>query len=77
LIEGFGLVRVLIREDSPLVGTSLSQSELSGKGILVLGIERRKKWVPTPGAEEIINVVNKLVVYGRLDVLKDLFRREK
>lgn len=77
LIEGFGLVRTIIKEDSPLAGASLSQCELSEKGMLVLGIERAKKWIPTPGAEEIINVGDKLVVYGRLDVLKDLFRQEQ
>ncbi len=74
LIEGFGLVRAIIKEDSTLIGNSLSQSELSGKGMLVLGIERAKNWIPTPGAEEIINVGDKLVVYGRLDVLKTVFR---
>jgi len=76
LAEGFGLVRVLIKEHSPFAGASLSQSELSGKGVLVLGTERGKNWIPTPGAEEIINVGDRLVVYGRLDVLKALFRQE-
>ena len=75
LIEGFGLVRAMIREDSALAGTSLSQSELSGKGILVLGIERGKKWIPIPKAEEIVGEGDKLVVYGYLDALKALFRQ--
>lgn len=74
LVEGFGLVRALIKEGSPLVGSSLSQSELSGKGILVLGIERGKNWIPTPRAEEIVKGGDKLIVYGHLDVLKVLFR---
>jgi hypothetical protein len=74
-IEGFGLLRAMIREDSVLAGTSLSQSELSGKGILVLGIERGKKWIPIPKAEEIVREGDKLVAYGRLDVLKALFRQ--
>jgi len=76
LVEGFGLVRATMKGDSGLVGSSLSQCELSGKGLLVLGIERDKNWIPTPGAEEIIKVGDRLVVYGSLDVLKSLFRKE-
>jgi len=76
LVEGFGLVRTVIKEDSPLVGSSLSQCELSGRGLLVLGIERGKNWIPTPKAEETITMGDKLVVYGPLDVLKALFRQE-
>lgn len=40
------------------------------KGILVLGIERDKVWIPTPKASEIINNGDDLVVYGPLKVLK-------
>jgi hypothetical protein len=76
LVEGFGLVRATMKGDSALVGSSLSQCELSGKGLLVLGIERDKNWIPTPGAEEIIKVGDRLVVYGSLDVLKSLFHKE-
>ena len=76
LVEGFGLVRGIIKEDSPLVGIPLSQCDLATKGLLVLGIERDKNWIPTPKAEEAITVGDKLVVYGSLDVLKALFRQE-
>jgi hypothetical protein len=76
LIEGFGLVRAIVKENSPLVGGSLSQGELSAKGLLVLGIERDRNWIPTPRAEETIKVGDKLVVYGPLDILKALFRQE-
>lgn len=75
LIEGFGLVRAIIREDSPLIGNSLSQSELSEKGILVLGIERGKTWIPVPKADETIIEGDKLVIYGPLNVLKARFKK--
>jgi hypothetical protein len=74
LIEGFGLVRAIIKEDSSLIGSSLSQCQLSEKGILVLGIERGKKWIPVPKADETIMDGDKLVIYGPLDVLKVRFR---
>ena len=76
LIEGFGLVRAIIRENSPLIGNSLSQSELSEKRILVLGIERGKTWIPVPRSDEIIMDGDRLVVYGPLDVLKSRFKGE-
>lgn len=75
LIEGFGLVRAIIKEDSPLIGNSLSQSELSEKGILVLGIERGKAWIPVPKADETIKDGDKLVIYGPLDVLRARFKK--
>lgn len=74
LVEGNGLVRAVIKEDSPLVGNSLSKSKLTEKGLLVLGIERGKSWIPIPKAKEIIRESDRLVVYGPLDKLKALFR---
>jgi hypothetical protein len=76
LTEGYGLVRGIIKENSPLVGVSLSRSDLSTRGLLVLGIERAKIWIPTPKAEEVIKEGDKLVVYGHLGVLNALFRQE-
>jgi hypothetical protein len=75
LIEGFGLVRAIIKEDSSLIGSSLSQCQLSEKGILVLGIERGKNWIPVPKADETIMDGDKLVIYGPLDVLKVRFKQ--
>lgn len=74
LIEGYGLVRAFIVEGSPLVGNSLSACKLTEKGILVLGIERGKHWIPIPKAKETIETADRLVVYGPLQVLKSLFR---
>ena len=76
-LEGFGLVKKIISEDSPLFGKSLMESKLSEKGILVLGIEREKNWIPTPSAEEMIKKGDNVVVYGPLKVLKSKLEHEK
>jgi hypothetical protein len=76
LIEGYGLVRAFIKETSPLVGSSLSESRLREKELLVLGIERGKSWIPIPNPSERINEGDRLVVYGPLGVLKAIFREE-
>ncbi|MDH4221998.1 MAG: TrkA C-terminal domain-containing protein [candidate division Zixibacteria bacterium] len=74
LAEGFGLVKAIIKEGSPIIGNSLSQCELSSRGLLVLGIEREKRWIPVPGAEETIKEHDKLLVYGSLEIIKEIFR---
>jgi hypothetical protein len=69
-LEGYGLVKKIILEESPLHGKSLVESKLNEKGILVLGIERDKNWIPTPKATEIIKSGDNLVIYGPLEALK-------
>lgn len=69
-LEGYGLVKKIILEDSLLLGRSLMDSRLSEKGILVLGIEREKNWIPTPKASEIIRNGDNLIVYGPLEMLR-------
>ena len=76
-LEGYGLVKKIISDKSVLIGSSLSKCRLSEKGLLVLGIERGKNWIPTPKASEKLLQGDNLVVYGPLDVLKDLLKEEQ
>lgn len=75
-LEGYGLLRVIIKKNSQLIGSSLLQHKLTSKGLLVLGIERDKKWMPIPKANEVISVGDKLVVYGPLNIIKSIFKHE-
>lgn len=74
LLEGNGLVRAIITESSSLIGSSLSECELCEKGLMVLGIERGKNWIPIPKAKDMIQEGDRIVVYGPLEVLRALFR---
>jgi len=76
-LEGYGLVRKIISEKSPLIDSSLSECKLNEKGLLVLGIERGKNWIPTPKANESIKEGDSIVVYGPLDVLNNLLKEEQ
>jgi hypothetical protein len=76
-LEGYGLVKKIISEDSPLIGCSLSECKLNERGLLVLGIERGKDWIPTPKAREKIEEGDSIIVYGPLDVLKNLLKEER
>jgi len=69
-------VRVIITEKSPFIGTSLSERGLNEKGLVVLGIERGKNWIPFPKAEERIQEGDRIVVYGPLEVARELFKKE-
>lgn len=69
-MEGYGLVKKVIPENSTMIGQSIAKLELNKKGILVLGIEREKSWIPTPKATEILKDYDRLIVYGPLHALK-------
>ena len=73
LIEGYGLVRVMITDKLPIIGSSIAEQKLTEKEILVLGIERGKNWIPIPKPKETIQDGDKVVVYGSLNVLKGVF----
>jgi hypothetical protein len=69
-MEGYGLVKKIVPEESSMIGKSIAKLELNKKGILVLGIERENSWIPTPKAGEIMKSYDRLIVYGPLDALK-------
>lgn len=77
LIEGYGLVRAIIADDSPLIGNSISYCRSCGEKIIVLGIERGNKWIPIPGDYETMEKGDRVVVYGHHDELKNLFKEEE
>lgn len=74
LLEGYGLVKKIISKESVLVEKSLLKSKLSEKGVIVLGIERGKAWIPIPKAAEKMQEGDNIIVYGPLDVLKKLLK---
>ncbi len=74
LVEGYGLVRATITQDSSLIGHSSIEINTEEHPFVLVGIERDRKWVSLPKSREIIKQGDKLVVYGELDVLKDLFK---
>ena len=75
LAEGYGLVRAFVEEDSNLAGRQLCESELGSRSVLVLGIERGRKWISVPDAREEICGGDRIVVYGLRGELDDLLRR--
>lgn len=73
-LEGYGLIKKIIGEKSHLIGSTLSENKLNEKGLLVLGIERGKSWIPIPKANEKIQEDDGVIIYGQLSVLKELLK---
>lgn len=70
--EGYGLVRAIVADDSSLTGKRLSELRLPEQGVLLLGIERRRGWLPIPRPGEMIAEGDRLVAYGPLDTVRDV-----
>ena len=75
-LEGYGMIKKIISDKSPLIGDSLAEGHIREKGALVLGIERGKKWIPIPEATEIIHAGDHIILYGPLKILRDLLKTE-
>jgi len=77
LTEDYGLVRVIIKKDSPFVGYTLAEAYAPDSKLRLLGVERGRKWIPLPQSQEIINEGDRLVLYGELAALKHTFQSEQ
>lgn len=73
LAEGYGVVRVQLQEGSPFVGKQLSEVNAGLGQSLLLGIERGKQWLPTPGLTEKAAEGDCLVIYGKAGDLSEHF----
>ncbi|MBS3819034.1 TrkA C-terminal domain-containing protein [bacterium] len=72
-LEGYSVVRRKIKNKSPYMNCRLAECNLKEKGLMILGIERGKKWIPIPKAEEAIKKGDKIVVYGPLKSISQVF----
>lgn len=77
LSEGFGLIKVFVTEDSPLIGHTLLQSNTPENEFRVVGIERGKEWISLPKSREKIEEDDRLIVYGNIDQLRSIFGKIK
>jgi hypothetical protein len=77
LSEGYGVVKIFVAEDSPLIGRTLYEANTPENDFWVVGIERGKDWVSLPRSVEKIEEKDRLVVYGNIDELKSIFGKPK
>jgi len=68
--QGYGLVRVSIRADSRWQGKPFSEFAFEARSALLLGIERRGRWIPIPGPDEIVAESDRLIICGNLKTIE-------
>jgi len=67
----YRIARVFVTAKSALEGMTISQAGLQEHESYLLGIERGQDWIPFPGAEEVLQAGDSLVVVGEAGKLKD------
>ena len=67
---GYGVSRIKIREDNPILGKALSESELRKDDITVLAIVREERTIPNPVADTKILSGDELICFGKLGIIR-------
>ena len=75
LKEPYGIMRVFAVHDSPLIGKSISKAIPPNSDSLVLATERARKWTNFPKSNTKIKHGDKLIIYGKLDILRAAFEK--
>jgi hypothetical protein len=68
--ENLAIMRVVAAGDTSLIGSSLGKRILRRRDLLVLGIERGRKWFALPKPDVIIEEGDRIVVYGHPSALR-------
>lgn len=71
--EGFGVVRLVIQEGSPLVGRPLSNLGLKTKKVQILSILRGEEEITIPGGEIFLLTGDIVICYGDMAAATALF----
>jgi hypothetical protein len=75
--EGFGVVRLVIQEGSPLVGHPLSKLGLKTKKVQILSILRGEESIAIPGGEDFLLAGDVVICYGDMAEATSLFHIER
>jgi len=67
---GYGVSRIKVREDNPILGKALSESELRKDDITVLAIVREERTIPNPVADTKILSGDELICFGKLGIIR-------
>jgi len=68
--EGYGISRIQVCEESPILGKTLSESHLRKHDITILAIARKGKVIPNPSATTRILLGDELISFGRLENMR-------
>jgi hypothetical protein len=75
LLEGYGLVRVTVTPDWLFSQVRVSGETFRKHNLKVIGVERGNQWIPLPEHDEPIKEGDRVIVYGPLDILGNMFAK--
>jgi hypothetical protein len=73
--ETHGLVRYIVTADSQFVGRPLPEQTLQEGGSLIMGIERGKELMHLPSGSEVLEVGDRVILYGPIESVHRLLRK--
>jgi K+/H+ antiporter YhaU regulatory subunit KhtT len=68
---GYGVSKIEVREDSPILNKTLAESGLRSQDITVLAVIRAGETMPNPSAKTKIALGDELVCFGRLENIRN------
>lgn len=71
--EGAGVVRLAIREDSPLANRSLAELGLRSRQVQVLSIQRGETVIPVPTGQDVLLPGDMVICYGDVEAAQSVF----
>jgi hypothetical protein len=74
--EGFGVVRLIIPEGSPLIGAPLSRMGLKTKKVQILSILRGEETIAVPRGEDFLMAGDVVICYGNMAAATSLFHAQ-
>lgn len=70
---GYGVVRVVLRSDDPLVGHTIADSGLRKKDVTVLVVQRAHDILPNPQPGVRFAAEDKLICFGNIEGMRTVF----
>jgi hypothetical protein len=64
---GYGVSRIILRPDSPILNKTLIESKLRSYDITVLAITRGRETIPNPSADAVFSLNDELICFGKLE----------
>ena len=68
---GYGISKIEVCKDNPILNKTLLESDLRKSDILVLSVERGEEIIPNPSANTRILLGDKLICFGKLGNIRD------
>lgn len=71
--KGYGVAELLVGKQSPLAGTSIAESGMRARDIVVLELKTSKHEVlPNPQDSRVLRTGDRLLCFGKLDAMREL-----